>query len=90
MSQNSGGTGQASNLNQTTTTSYHKPASANSQQHHHNNHSHHQKREYCVKVNFIEIYKEELRDLLDTSVQKELQIREDEAGNTRKKMPTPF
>lgn len=41
-----------------------------------------QKREYCVKVNFIEIYKEELKDLLDTS-QKELQIREDESGNTR-------
>ena len=39
------------------------------------------KRDYCVKVNFIEIYKEELRDLLDPS-DKELQIREDESGNT--------
>lgn len=41
------------------------------------------RREYCVKVNFIEIYKEELRDLLDPTP-KDLQIREDEAGNTRK------
>lgn len=41
------------------------------------------RREYCVKVNFIEIYKEELKDLLD-STPKDLQIREDEAGNTRK------
>jgi hypothetical protein len=38
-------------------------------------------REFCVKVNFIEIYKEELKDLLDPS-EKTLQIREDEAGNT--------
>ena len=38
-------------------------------------------KEYCVKVNFIEIYKEELKDLLDSS-EKDLQIREDETGNT--------
>lgn len=41
------------------------------------------RREFCIKVNFIEIYKEELKDLLD-STPKDLQIREDEAGNTRK------
>lgn len=39
------------------------------------------RREYCVKVNFVEIYKEELKDLLDPTP-KDLQIREDEAGNT--------
>lgn len=39
------------------------------------------RREFCIKVNFIEIYKEELRDLLDPTP-KDLQIREDEAGNT--------
>lgn len=38
-------------------------------------------KEYCVKVNFIEIYKEELKDLLDSN-EKDLQIREDESGNT--------
>ena len=38
-------------------------------------------KEYCVKVNFIEIYKEELKDLLDSN-EKDLQIREDETGNT--------
>ncbi|CAF0882015.1 unnamed protein product [Brachionus calyciflorus] len=38
-------------------------------------------RDYIVKVNFIEIYKEELKDLLDSS-EKDLQIREDEQGNT--------
>ncbi len=38
-------------------------------------------KEYVVKVNFIEIYKEECRDLLD-NVDKDLQIREDESGNT--------
>ena len=44
--------------------------------------SHHSSsREFCVKVNFIEIYKEELRDLLDTA-EKDLQIRDDEAGNS--------
>ncbi|XP_053911079.1 kinesin-like protein KIF27 isoform X2 [Cuculus canorus] len=39
--------------------------------------------EFCVKVSYIEVYKEDLRDLLelDTSV-KELHIREDEKGNT--------
>uniref|UniRef100_A0A8C5UGR6 Kinesin motor domain-containing protein n=1 Tax=Malurus cyaneus samueli TaxID=2593467 RepID=A0A8C5UGR6_9PASS len=38
---------------------------------------------FRVKVSYIEVYKEELRDLLDleTSV-KELHIREDEKGNT--------
>ncbi|XP_027526595.1 kinesin-like protein KIF27 isoform X4 [Neopelma chrysocephalum] len=38
---------------------------------------------FCVKVSYIEVYKEELRDLLEleTSV-KELHIREDEKGNT--------
>lgn len=38
---------------------------------------------FCVKVSYIEVYKEELRDLLDleTSV-KDLHIREDEKGNT--------
>lgn len=40
-------------------------------------------KEYCVKVNFIEIYKEELKDLLDSN-DKDLQIREDESGNTSK------
>lgn len=38
-------------------------------------------RDYLVKVNFIEIYKEELKDLLDSS-EKDLHIREDESGNT--------
>lgn len=38
-------------------------------------------KEYTVKVNFIEIYKEELKDLL-ASNEKDLQIREDESGNT--------
>jgi kinesin family member 27 len=42
---------------------------------------HQSPKEYCVKVNFIEIYKEELKDLLDSS-EKDLQIREDETGNT--------
>jgi hypothetical protein len=41
-------------------------------------------KEYCVKVNFIEIYKEELKDLLDNSDGKEIHIREDETGNTSK------
>lgn len=40
-----------------------------------------QNKEFCVKVNFIEIYKEELKDLLDP-IEKDLQIREDESGNT--------
>ncbi len=38
-------------------------------------------REFCVKVNFIEIYKEELKDLLDPA-EKDLQIRDDESGNS--------
>lgn len=39
--------------------------------------------DFHVKVSYIEVYKEELRDLLEleTSV-KELHIREDEKGNT--------
>ncbi|NXC41500.1 KIF27 protein, partial [Penelope pileata] len=39
--------------------------------------------DFCVKVSYIEVYKEELRDLLEleTSV-KDLHIREDEKGNT--------
>lgn len=39
--------------------------------------------DFRVKVSYIEVYKEELRDLLelDTSV-KDLHIREDEKGNT--------
>jgi len=50
-----------------------------------NSNSSHQQhaKDYCVKVNFIEIYKEELKDLLDPT-DKDLQIREDEAGNTSK------
>lgn len=45
--------------------------------------SEHRNINFCVKVSYIEVYKEELRDLLDleTSV-KELHIREDEKGNT--------
>ncbi|XP_023799360.1 kinesin-like protein KIF27 isoform X1 [Cyanistes caeruleus] len=45
--------------------------------------SEHRNINFCVRVSYIEIYKEELRDLLDleTSV-KELHIREDEKGNT--------
>lgn len=43
--------------------------------------SHGPNKEYTVKVNFIEIYKEECKDLLD-STEKDLQIREDESGNT--------
>lgn len=43
----------------------------------------HASKEFTVKVNFIEIYKEECRDLLEVSnEQKDLQIREDESGNT--------
>lgn len=45
--------------------------------------SEHHNINFRVKVSYIEVYKEELRDLLDleTSV-KELHIREDEKGNT--------
>lgn len=36
-----------------------------------------------VKVSFVEIYKEELRDLLDLNTSsKDLHIREDDKGNT--------
>ncbi len=37
-------------------------------------------REILVKVSYLEIYKEELKDLLDPS-EKEMHIREDESGN---------
>ncbi len=37
-------------------------------------------KEFLVKVSYLEIYKEELKDLLDPST-KEMHIREDEAGN---------
>ena len=41
------------------------------------------KRDYIVKVSFIEIYKEELKDLLDSeSSAKDVNIREDSSGNT--------
>jgi kinesin family protein 4/21/27 len=44
-----------------------------------------QNREYTVKVSYIEIYKEELRDLLDLDTSsKDLHIREDDQGNTCK------
>ena len=37
-----------------------------------------------MKVSYIEIYKEELQDLLDTEISsKDLHIREDDKGNTR-------
>jgi len=40
-------------------------------------------REYTVRVSYVEIYKEELYDLLDLdSVSKDLHIREDNKGNT--------
>lgn len=39
-------------------------------------------REYTVKVSYIEIYKEELRDLIDFDTTKDLHIREDDKGNT--------
>ena len=54
------------------------PSSSHRSAHPNSNHSN---KEYTVKVNFIEIYKEELKDLLDSN-EKDLQIREDEAGNT--------
>ncbi|XP_041366340.1 kinesin-like protein KIF27 [Gigantopelta aegis] len=39
--------------------------------------------EYLVKVSYIEIYKEELRDLLDLETSnKDLHVREDDQGNT--------
>jgi len=40
-------------------------------------------REYTVRVSYVEIYKEELYDLLDLdNVSKDLHIREDDKGNT--------
>ena len=40
-------------------------------------------REYTVRVSYVEIYKEELYDLLDLDgVSKDLHIREDNKGNT--------
>uniref|UniRef100_A0A8C4RYJ3 Kinesin motor domain-containing protein n=1 Tax=Erpetoichthys calabaricus TaxID=27687 RepID=A0A8C4RYJ3_ERPCA len=47
--------------------------------------SEHQNTEFTVKVSYIEVYKEELRDLLghETS-SKDIHIREDEKGNTGK------
>lgn len=41
--------------------------------------------EATVRVSYMELYKEELRDLLELhTVHKELHIREDERGNTGK------
>lgn len=47
--------------------------------------------DFCVKVSYIEVYKEELRDLLEleTSV-KDLHIREDEKGNTGRILDLKF
>ena len=40
-------------------------------------------REYTIRVSYVEIYKEELYDLLDLdNVSKDLHIREDDKGNT--------
>ena len=39
--------------------------------------------EYSIKVSYIEIYKEELQDLLDIeTASKDLHVREDDKGNT--------
>lgn len=39
--------------------------------------------DFNVKVSYIEVYKEELRDLLELqSTSKDIHIREDEKGNT--------
>lgn len=39
--------------------------------------------EFALRVSYVEIYKEELRDLLDGGVNsREIHIREDEQGNT--------
>lgn len=40
-------------------------------------------KQFSVKVSFLEIYKEELKDLLDSS-DKDMHIREDECGNISK------
>ena len=38
---------------------------------------------YSIKVSYIEIYKEELQDLLDLDTSsKDLHVREDDKGNT--------
>jgi len=40
-------------------------------------------REYTIRVSYVEIYKEELFDLLDLdNVSKDMHIREDDKGNT--------
>jgi len=40
-------------------------------------------RDYTIRVSYVEIYKEELYDLLDLdSASKDLHIREDDKGNT--------
>jgi kinesin family protein 4/21/27 len=45
---------------------------------------------YNVRVSYIEIYKEELRDLLDSETSsKDLHVREDDKGNTRKSQNNP-
>lgn len=44
-----------------------------------------------VKVSYIEVYKEELRDLLQRqTTHKELHIREDERGNTGNQLFLPL
>lgn len=43
----------------------------------------HPDKQFSVKVSYLEIYKEDLQDLLDQT-DKELHIREDEAGNISK------
>ena len=44
-----------------------------------NNHN----RDFTIHVSFIEVYKEDLRDLLDRETSsKDMHIREDEQGNT--------
>jgi len=40
-------------------------------------------REYTIRVSYVEIYKEEVHDLLDLdNISKDLPIREDQNGNT--------
>ena len=44
--------------------------------------------QYSIKVSYIEIYKEELQDLLDLETSsKDLHVREDDKGNTGKYFP---
>lgn len=53
--------------------------------------SEHRNIDFHVKVSYIEVYKEELRDLLDLeSSVKELHIREDEKGNTGRLLTLQF